>query len=143
MKNKTLKNSQTKKFSLLLLVVLLVAFSIHVHINESLFGDLYANSVILTYVINYFIAILIFGLMIKYMPRIENTLGFYFMAGSFFKFLVFFVVFQPIFKENGSTDKAEFVSYFAPYALSLSFEVYFLVKLLNKRADLNPSGINK
>ena len=143
MKNKILKNNQKVRFALILLIIMVFSFSIHANINVNLFKSLYANSIILTYSVNYFITVIVFWLLIKYLDKVENTLGFYFMGASLFKFLIFFLVFQPIFKENGSTDKAEFISFFIPYSLSLALEVYFLVNILNKPNRINQSEASK
>lgn len=122
-------------FCSLLLIVMLVVFAAHVLINKKLFDNLYANSVVLSYIVNYVIAISVFILLICFLPKIKSTLGFFFMAGSFVKFLIFFIVFQPIFKSDGVMSKAEFASFFVPYALSLILEVYFLSKILNRSDD--------
>ena len=77
-------------------------------------------------------AMSIFLFMDRFKYKFKNTLGFLFMGGSSLKFIIFFIVFQPVYKLDGVTSKSEFAAFFIPYALCLSLEVYSLVKMLNK-----------
>jgi hypothetical protein len=84
------------------------------------------------YIINAIMAITIF-VAIERIKKIKPEIaGFVFMGGSALKFLVFFMVFYPFYKQDGTISKAEFLSFFTPYALSLVVEVFFLMKSLNE-----------
>jgi hypothetical protein len=64
--------------------------------------------------------------------KYKSQLGFLFLAGSLLKFAVFFIVFYPIFKEDGQMSKLEFASFFVPYGMGLFLETISLSKWLNK-----------
>jgi hypothetical protein len=88
--------------------------------------------IVLSYVINAVLAIGIFGFLFKLKDKYGSQLGFLFLGGSFLKFIVFFVVFYPIFKADSQVTSMEFSSFFIPYIISLLFETFSLVKWLNK-----------
>ena len=93
----------------------------------------------LSYALNAGITIVYFIVLIKYLSKIITTLGFVFMGGSLLKFVLFFTFFYPLFKSDGELSKAEFVSFFIPYAIALILEVYFLIKILNRYDEQKPS----
>ena len=68
----------------------------------------------------------------KDINELKTQLGFLFMVGSALKFAVFFIVFQPIYKQDGEVSSLEFLAFFIPYTLCLIFETFSLSKLLNK-----------
>ena len=86
---------------------------------------------ILSYALNYLMALLIVLLILKYISKLKTYIGFLFMLGSFLKFAVFFIWFYPIFKEDGVIDKIEFSLFFIPYVVSLIFETKKLSAVLN------------
>ena len=68
----------------------------------------------------------------------KTQLGFLFIAGSFLKFLLFFLFFYPEFKSDGVIDQGEFASFFVPYFLALIVETYFAAVLLKNLEKENP-----
>jgi len=74
----------------------------------------------------------VYGLKKKY----KDQLGFFFIAGSFVKFVFFFVFFYPSFKVDGVINTQEFASFFIPYVLCLIIETFFMAKVL-KKTDKN------
>jgi len=54
------------------------------------------------------------------------------MAGSFLKFIVFFLVFYPPYKMDGNMDKLEFAAFFVPYVICLVLETVFTARMLQK-----------
>lgn len=64
----------------------------------------------------------------RFQPR---SSGFLFMAGSGLKFVFIFIFFYPHYHADGIVQRAEFLSFFIPYSLSVITEVYFLAKKLN------------
>jgi hypothetical protein len=57
------------------------------------------------------------------------------MAGSMFKFLIFFLAIQPVYKADGEVTGLEFAYFFIPYAISLVYETLFISQILNE-ADM-------
>lgn len=120
------------RFSLLITLLLGISFSLHLLALNSLSFPLYENKIIASYLVNLILTIVIFIALIKLKERFAESLGYIFFVGSFLKFIVFFIVIYPSYKEDGDVTKLEFTSFFIPYAISLIFEVTFLVKTLNK-----------
>ena len=119
-------------FSVRLLLILSVVFCIHILMLYFLNFPLFKDMIVLSYVINAVLAIGIFGFLFKLKDKYGSQLGFLFLGGSFLKFIVFFVVFYPIFKADSQVTSMEFSSFFIPYIISLLFETFSLVKWLNK-----------
>ena len=64
----------------------------------------------------------------------ENKfVGFVFLLGSGVKFLVYFLIFYPLFKQDGQLSRVEFFLFFIPYLISLVTETVALVKLLRSK----------
>jgi hypothetical protein len=93
---------------------------------------LFDNKVILSYSVNYVLIIAVFGFLYLMRNKYKSQLGFLFLAGSLLKFAVFFIVFYPVFKEDGQMSKLEFASFFVPYSMGLFLETLSLSKWLNK-----------
>lgn len=120
-------------FSIKLLVALLFLFCLHLGVLYFLNIPLFGNFMIPSYLINYLLAVTIFGILFKLKNKFEHLLGFIFMGGSFVKFAVYFLFFYPVFKQDGIVSSAEALAFLSPYLLCLIIETYFLVKLLNKK----------
>jgi len=84
------------------------------------------------YAMNFMVAALLFLLIYRLRVNHSDKLGFVFMLGSGIKFTLFFVFFNPTIQLDGVTTKAEFLSFFVPYALSTFIETTSLIRLLNK-----------
>ena len=54
------------------------------------------------------------------------------MGISLFKFILFFVFFNPAYKADGVVQKMEVLTFFIPYFVGLSLETEILVQKLNK-----------
>lgn len=73
------------------------------------------------------------GVAIIYLSiRKSEITGFVFMGGSLIKFALFFMLFYGNFSADHDARKAEFISFYIPYALSLIIEVWYLIRHLNK-----------
>ncbi len=120
-------------FGLKLLLATTILFSAHIFILSILKLSLFENKIILSYIINYILAIAIYSLLYKLRIKYLDLLGFIYMAGSFLKFIFFFLIFYPGYRENGSMDVLEATSFMTPYVLCLFFETFFLIKLLNNK----------
>ncbi len=102
-------------------------------------GYLYANEIPVSlstigfcYLINFIMALVIFVSMLRLAEAKNQYLGFVFLVGSALKFLIYFLIFDPLFKQDGDLTKVEFFLFFIPYLASLGVETFALVKLLRK-----------
>lgn len=123
----------TFKFLAILLLVLAVVFAAHRYILQNSKLPIFADRILLSYLLNFVMAtaILIF-IQSKFNKKSSQT-GFIFLAGSGLKFLVFFMVFYPFYREDGTMSTSEFAAFFVPYATCLILEVAFLSKQLNNQ----------
>ena len=92
----------------------------------------------LGYVFNYLITIISFLWLLLRSRKKSETLGFIFMAISGIKFLFFFLLYKP-FSIPVLEKKELFLSFFVPYAVCSFYEVYTLIKFLNKKMQRNKS----
>lgn len=125
-------NSFTKKLTLQTLTILSLVFLIHIGTLNGLKFPMFENKIILAYVVNVLLAIGIVGFLYSIREKQKNNLGFIFMAGSFLKFLLFFLLFYPSFKADGDMSRLEFASFFVPYMICLVLETVSLSKMLKK-----------
>ena len=123
----------TFKFLTVLLLVIVIVFAAHLFILKNIELPIFADRILLSYLLNYVLAasILIF-IQSKFNKKSSHT-GFIFLAGSGLKFLVFFLVFYPYYREDGTMSTSEFAAFFVPYATCLILEVAFLSKQLNNQ----------
>ena len=121
-------------FLMLLAVLLIFIFGMHIltlhYTNNALFG----NQIIASYSINYTLAVVIFLFVEKTLNKNSAQAGFVFMAGSALKFLIFFLVFYPTYKEDDNMKTIEFMAFFIPYSICLITEVIYLSKQLNNQS---------
>ncbi|NOR28856.1 MAG: hypothetical protein GQ540_10070 [Lutibacter sp.] len=120
-------------FCVKLILSLSVVFAFHLAILHFLDFPLFENQLIMSYSINGILAIIIFITLYKLRVKYLDLLGFIFMAGSFLKFGVYFVLFRPIFKQDGDVTALEATSFLAPYLLCLIIETFYLIKMLNNK----------
>lgn len=120
------------KFYIQLSIALAIVFLIHIGVLNFLDTPLFQHKIILSYLINFILAVGIFTVLYILRDKQKNNLGFLFIAGSFMKFLVFFLVFYPSYKLDGEMSTLEFSTFFIPYLVCLVFETFSLSKLLNK-----------
>ncbi len=123
-------NKRILIFALRLFLVLALLGSLH-------WAYLYANeftidlrTIVFCYLVNFFMALAIFLVLLRLAKDKSQYLGFVFLVGSAFKFLIYFLVFDPLFKQDGDLTRVEFFLFFIPYFASLGVETFALVKLL-------------
>ena len=119
------------QFFLQLIIGVLIIFGIHLFllkINKFHFFD---NKIISAYILNVFLAIIIFLFLYFFRKKYKDQLGFLYMLGSFLKFMVFFIFFYPAYKLDGNLTRLEFFAFFVPYLTCLLIETLSLIKLLN------------
>jgi hypothetical protein len=119
-------------FTLRLVILLSVAFLIHSGIQHWSGQGSFENHIIATYLFNFVLAILFFFVLLYYKKKKSTQLGFIFLFSSALKFTFFFIFLSPMVRTLNGIHSAEFISFFIPYSVSLSAEVYYLSKILNK-----------
>lgn len=121
------------RFLIVLLGLLSLVFSIHLLLLNLSGNPLLANQIILAYLLNYVMAGIVLFLVERNLKVESAQTGFIFLAGSGLKFLVFFIVFYPVYNQDGAMETIEFITFFAPYAVCLILEVFYLSKQLNNQ----------
>lgn len=121
-------------FCIRLLLILSIVFATHSTILYFLKLPLYENLIVFSYIINGVLAILIFLILDKLRVKYLDLLGFIYMGGSLLKFVIYFIFFNPTFKQDGSINNLEATSFLTPYIICLLVETYYLIKLLNNKS---------
>ncbi len=124
-------NKTIVSFSVKLLAGLVLLFLLHILILSELGYGMFENRIVLSYFVNFLMAIIIFTILFKLKNNFEHIIGFVFLGGSLFKFAIFFILFYPFFSEDGQISRLEAFSFLMPYSICLIFETYSLSKLLN------------
>lgn len=121
-----------KKHAVLLVTASIATFVIHILSRYIMDIPLWADKIILAYVLNTILALAILVALVRVKDRFQNSLGFLFLGSSFIKFIFFFLVFYKSYNLDGETSRTEFAAFFVPYAVCLVFETRALVKILSK-----------
>ncbi len=115
-----------------LFLFLAIAFSLHaIYLSQEGIG-LGSYLTWQAYLFNFIVASVILFFLLALPAKHQTNLGFVFMAGSFFKFLIFFLFFYPQYKADGEMQAIEFTSFFVPYAICLSIKTFILIRRLNQ-----------
>lgn len=88
--------------------------------------------ILLGYIINFAMALGIYSALLYFAEKKNKNLGFLFMFGSTLKFVIYFLIFDPIFMLDGKLTKPEFFIFFVPYFTCLIVETFSLIKLLKE-----------
>ena len=124
-------NNSLKHFSILLTTSVVVIFGLHILILHYTNSPLFAHKIVLAYIMNYVLALGVYAFLYLFREKFKTQLGFLFMAGSFLKFALFYLLFYTSYKADGNISTSEFSSFFIPYIICLVIETLSLVKLLN------------
>ena len=119
-------------FSITFFVVLFLVFIVHTQVLKYYTFEPYNNAIIPAYGANYALAVVIFGIIFSLRKKYTHLLGFIFMGGSLLKFAVFFIFFNPIYKEDNIVETLESTSFLVPYLVCLFLETFTLIRVLNK-----------
>lgn len=125
-------NQSLSRFTLFLGVTLMVFFCVHYAYLLLMVSNFETSDIGLTYMINFILGIGITYGLYKLRTKYAHSLGFIFMGGSMFKFLVFFLAIQPLYTADGVVSGLEFGFFFIPYGVSLAFETMFISQILNE-----------
>ena len=119
-------------FAIKAVSLLTVVFAIHLLVLNVLKLPLLESRIVLSYIVNLVLIIVIFGILYLLKEKYKSQLGFLFLAGSFLKFIIFFILFYPFYKLDNIVTKLEFAAFFVPYVIGLIIESVSLSKWLNK-----------
>ncbi len=119
-------------FTIKAITLLTLVFAIHLVVLNTLQFPLFENRIVLSYIVNLILIIIIFGTLYLLKEKYKSQLGFLFLAGSFLKFAVFFILFYPFYKLDNKITGLEFAAFFVPYVMGLILESVSLSKWLNK-----------
>jgi len=119
-------------FLAVLFISLALAFLVQITLLESFGYSKYGNLIITSYWVNAALASFIFSILFLYKTRLKNYIGYLFIGGSFLKFILFFIIFYPVYRADGEMDTLEFAAFFVPYLISLLIETIFTAKMLKK-----------
>ncbi len=118
-------------YSLFLIGILSISLLIHLQAQTFLNIPQWSDLLLLSYLLNFILALAIFFSLYALRIRLKNQIGFLYMGGSMLKFLVFFLVFYPGYRVDGIITKSEFAAFFIPYLLCLILETVYTAKMLN------------
>ena len=121
-------NKQLLNFHLLLFFILGISFFFHKYSIDN------TDHLPFLYAINASIAIFVYWIVFL-LRNNKGYLGYYFLLGTFIKFLIFFIFVLPIFKDDNIVSRTEFFTFFIPYFLSLMVETKSLISLLNSEEN--------
>lgn len=126
-------NKYFKRFLVASLVLLSVAFGAHYFALLQMDISFTTSQLIINYVVNLLLAVTIFLIILRVQKVNADIIGYVFLFGSMFKFLIYFVALKPLLIEDGAVEKAKFFFFFLPYSLCLIIEVIYLIKMLNNQ----------
>ena len=117
-----------KHFYSILISVSVALFFIHGWTLSSGFSPVLS----LSYGVNVVLAAAGYFTIYKLRLKHPDKLGFIFMGLSGIKFLVFFLLLQPLYNADGTMSTIEFGMFFTPYSVTTAIETVVLVRTLNK-----------
>ena len=119
-------------FTLRLTISLVITLLAHVMLLYFSGNGILEGQILLAYLFNFSLAVVIFTAIYSFRKKLKQQLGFLFLAGSGLKFLLFFLIFYPLYTADGNISKLEFLAFFTPYVVSVIVEITALSKLFNK-----------
>ena len=117
-------------FLFYLVLLLSVVFSLHLAVKFFLAEDIFSNRIIQSYLLNFGLGYLSFIVLLLSLKKYINSLGYIYMYTSFFKFIVFYILFKSYFSLDGEIDVGEFLTLMIPYAFTLFAEIYTMSRVL-------------
>ena len=118
------------KYLIIFLIAIVGIFFGHISILSYFEIPPFQNFIIYAYLFNYVIASAIVSGLYIIRKKYKDNLASLFLIGSLFKFILFYVVFYPMYKEDGSMSRMEFFTFFIPYFSCLIMEALALILLL-------------
>ncbi len=124
----------TLRSLLYLVLCLAVALGVHFWLNHYLDVDFPPSQIIWAYAANALLTAGLITWLLNLPEKYSNSLGFFFLYGSFAKAVLFFALFYPGYRADGSVSRPEFSAFFIPYAVCLIVETTALIIKL-KQSD--------
>lgn len=112
------------------ILVLGLAFGLHLGILVFMQFDFSIHDMTTIYAIQLVLGVISTSCLVGFKTRYINQLGFLYMGGSLFKFLVFFVWIKPIFDMDGIRSAVEMGYFFVPYFILLIYDTWFISSVL-------------
>ena len=122
---------QVRQFYQCLFVVAVIGWQLQSYIMQLPLTGMLGVS----YLLNYVMAAGVFAAFLKLKNKHTDKLGFISLGNTLIKFVVFFLVFDPLFQADGETTRAEFAVFFIPYVCATIIETVFLVRILNRQIN--------
>ena len=113
------------RFAVLLFFILSIACFVQVVLMAF---PLFENLLFESYLFNGVFALVSYVSLLAINRINPKVTGFAFMGGSALKFMIFFLVFYPVYYADGSILRQEILSFFVPYALCLTTELVMYVR---------------
>ena len=129
---KTFKRFLKTNTAFIFVLIFTAVLIVHLGVLYFFGIPLWSNNILLSYSSNFLLAAIILWILFKVFDRNKDHVGFLFMGSSLLKFLLFFLVFYPVYKADGIVQKTEAVTFFIPYFTGLFLETVLLVRKLNK-----------
>jgi hypothetical protein len=118
-----------------LLLANIIVFGCHLAVLNILGLGLWDHMLIPAYAVNFCLALVIGLALYALRHKFTQSLGFIFLGGTGLKFLVFFIVFNPVYSLDEDVQRIEFATFFIPYTVNLIVETTFLVRVLNRMKE--------
>jgi fumarate reductase subunit D len=109
--------------------IILLSVSFYFHLGYISVED--KSIMIQSYSVNFILGVIVFIAIELFKKKHTNILGFIFLGGSLFKFLVYFIYLLPLLTSTGELTKFKFLVFYIPYFICLMIELLFLVRLMN------------
>ena len=119
-------------FSVKIILSMTCLFLLHTFVLRKMGFLVNDEFVMVCYLFNSIVAIFLFLLFFFVSKHNPSILGWFFLLTSTLKFMLFFQLIYPNFQEIETLKKLEFSSFFIPYTIAVSFEIYQLIKILNR-----------
>ena len=119
-------------FSVKIILSMTCLFLLHTFVLRKVGFLVNDEFVMVCYLFNSIVAIFLFLLFFFVSKHNPSILGWFFLLTSTLKFMLFFQLIYPNFQEIETLKKLEFSSFFIPYTIAVSLEIYQLIKILNR-----------
>ncbi|MBO72101.1 MAG: hypothetical protein CMD35_00655 [Flavobacteriales bacterium] len=115
-----------------MIFLLAVVFCLHAGFKYFVGEPIFSNRIVESYVLNFCLGYASFIVLMLSLKKHINSLGFIFMYTSFFKFVVFYLLFKSYFNSDGEIDGGEFLTLIIPYAFALFGEIFTMSRVLKE-----------
>lgn len=117
------------KFLISIIIILVGSYFLHTFLLNTYFPEKIHTILPFSYKFNGGITILFTLTIILLSKKFKDQLGFLFMAGSFFKIMLFLIWSK---LQNQALEKSYLLTFFIPYVVCLLVEIFFVSRILNR-----------